>query len=291
MRIWKKTAGICLIMIMILMMGLMMTACGKSSSSDAAGSDTGIRHISFGEGEKTMVIIPGLSTGFVTDNEEGIEGAFADFTDEYTVYLFDVGENLPEDYTIEQISEDLAEEMISLGLSDTYIYGCSLGGMQGIYIAAEHPELVKKMVLASSACKANETSNEVVGKWIALAKEGKRGELTDCMGQYIYSPAVYEANKTAFAVMADGLTQKSLERFIRSAQTIIDLDLTEEAAEVKCPVLILGSKGDKVLTDKASYEMADIMGGEIYMYGEEYPHAVYDEAPDFKDRAKQFFDL
>lgn len=249
-----------------------------------------IRYISFGHGSKTMVVVPGLTVGFVTDSAPAIEGAFSAFTDDYTVYLFDIRDDVPEDYSLRQMGEDLAETIRKLGLKQIYLYGCSMGGMQSLYIAGRYPELVEKVAVAASACKANEAADETIASWIALARDGKCRELTADMGQRIYSAAFYEANQKAFAALAQRLSREALERFIRTARVIPGMDLTEEAAAIRCPVLVLGAGGDRVLTAQASAQIAEITGGELYLYGEEYPHAVYDEAPDLRDRVKAFFD-
>lgn len=249
-----------------------------------------IRHISFGSGEKTMVVVPGLSLGHVTDGAAAIENAFSAFTGDYTVYLFDIRDDVPEDYTLPRMGEDLAAAIRELGLKDIYLYGCSMGGMQSIYLAGHYPELVKKVAVAASACKANDTANAVIGSWIRLAKDGKCRELTADMGQRIYSRAFYEAYQQAFAAMADNLTPEILERFIHTASAIPNMDLTKEASAIQCPVLVLGAKGDRVLTAQASAEIAEKTGGELFLYGEDAPHAVYDEAPDLRDRVKAFFD-
>lgn len=267
----------------------LLSACGKKEVK-GENNPMKIRHVSFGNGEKTMVVVPGLSIGYVTDNAQAIEDAFSAFTENYTVYLFDIREDVPEDYTIAQMGEDLTAAIRELGLKDIYLYGCSMGGMQSLYIAGTHPELVKKVAVASSACKANETSDAVVGNWIRLAKEGSCQELTQSMGQLIYSPAVYEASREVFAAMADGLTEEILNRFVNTAGAIPGMDLTAEAAAIKCPVLVLGAEGDQVLTVEASVKIAEVTGGTLYLYGAEYPHAVYDEAPDLRDRVKAFFD-
>lgn len=250
----------------------------------------GIRYISFGSGEKTMVVVPGLSIGYVTDSAPAIEAAFSAFTEDYTVYLFDIRDDVPEDYTIRQMGDDLAETIKNLGLKNIYLYGCSMGGMQSLYIAGRYPELVAKVAVAASACKANETSNAVIENWIRLAQAGNCRELTVDMGQRIYSKAFYEANAGAFEAMADGLTEEVLDRFLRTASAIPNMDLAEEAAAIKCPIFVLGSRGDRVLTAQASIQIAELTGSELYLYGEEYPHAVYDEAPDLRDRVKAFFD-
>lgn len=270
---------------------LLFTGCQKKAAKeDAKDTDPGIRYVSFGNGEKTMVVIPGLNIGYVTANKEGLENAFAAFTEDYTIYVFDVRDEVPEDYSIAGMGDDLVTVFNKLGLTDIHLYGCSMGGMQSLYIAGKYPELVKKVAVAASAAKANENSNKVIENWIALAKEGKCRELTANMGQLIYSASFYEANEKAFETMADGLTEEVLGRFCNTARVIVDFDITKEAASIKCPVFILGSEGDRVLTGDASKEIAEITGGELYMYGEDQPHAVYDEAPDLKGRVKDFFD-
>ena len=237
-----------------------------------------------------MVVVPGLTIGYVTDNAKAIEEAFSAFTDEYTVHLFDVRDDVPETYTIRDMGEDLAAAIRALGLDRVYLYGCSMGGMESIYVAGKYPGLVEKLAVASSACRAGETADASIGGWIRLAGEGKRHELTDSMGRLIYSQGVYEASKEAFSAMADGLTGETLQRFIRTAKVIPGMDLTAEAAAIQCPVLVLGSRGDRTLGVEGAVQIAELTGGELYLYGEAYPHAVYDEAPDVRERVKAFFD-
>lgn len=277
-----------LITIMVILLALSVSGCTKKENKEE--NKMKMRHISFGTGEKTMVVVPGLTVGYVTDNPQGIEDAFSLFKDEYTVYLFDIRDDVYQGYTIEQMGEDLVTSIKELGLNDIYMYGCSMGGMQTIYVAGKYPELVKKAVVASSMCKANDTSNSVIGNWIELAKNKECRKLTESMGQLIYSDGVYQASKEVFEAMADGLDDNSLARFINTASVIIDLDLSSQAASITCPVLVLGAEGDKVLSSEGSKQIAEITGGQIYMYPHQYPHAVYDEATDFRDRVKQFFD-
>lgn len=248
-----------------------------------------IRHISFGNGNKTMVVVPGLTIGHVTDNPDVIKNIFSAFTEEYTVYLFDVRDDVPENYTLYDMGEDLSCAIRDLGLKRVYLYGCSMGGMECIYVAGKYPELVEKMAIVSSSCKANATSQSVIGKWISLAKEGKRRELTESMGKLIYSEAFFEANREMFISMADGLTQKVLTDFVNTAGAVLDMDLTKEAAAVKCPVLVIGSEGDRVLSPEASSQIAEITGGRLFLYGREFPHAVYDENPDCREKVKKFY--
>lgn len=250
---------------------------------------SGMRTLSFGRGEKAMVVVPGLTLGYVTDNASALEAAFAAFTEDYTVYIIDVKEEVPDGYTLRQMGDDLAAAVTSLGLRKVCLYGCSMGGSEALYIAGKYPELVDKLVVAAAACRACETLEDVLGRWIGLAKAGSCRALTSDMGQRIYSPAVYEASQEVFAAMADSLTEELLTRFINTAGTMADLDIREETAAIRCPLLVLGALGDRVMTAETSREIAEVAGAELFLYGEEFPHAVYDEAPDFRERAKEFF--
>ena len=58
---------------------------------------------------------------------------------------------------------------------------------------------------------------------------------------------------------------------------------------IQSPALVIGGKGDKIVTGKASEEIADqIANRQIYMY-EELGHGLYEEASDFLPRVKAFF--
>ena len=86
----------------------------------------------------------------------------------------------------------------------------------------------------------------------------------------------------------DGLTDEELRRFSVQARAISDFDAYSELDKIKCPTLVLGVEGDKVVTADASREIADRLGCELYLYPDSYGHCVFDEAPDYKDRILNF---
>ena len=45
----------------------------------------------FGSGDKTLVMLPGLSVQSVLGSADAVADAYQMFTDDYTVYLFDTG--------------------------------------------------------------------------------------------------------------------------------------------------------------------------------------------------------
>jgi pimeloyl-ACP methyl ester carboxylesterase len=57
---------------------------------------------------------------------------------------------------------------------------------------------------------------------------------------------------------------------------------------IACPTLVIGGTDDRIVTGKASEEIAEkILGSQLYMY-QGLGHGLYEEAPDFLNRVKVF---
>ena len=110
-----------------------------------------MNYFRFGSGEKTMVILPGLSVQSVMGPAQAVADEYAVMKDEFTVYLFDRRTELPPDYNIYDMADDTAKAIKALGLSDIYLFGASQGGMIAMTVAILYPELVRKLALGSTA--------------------------------------------------------------------------------------------------------------------------------------------
>ena len=106
-----------------------------------------MKHITFGNGKKNLVIIPGLSIHSVMGLRDMIEQAYQVFTDEYTVYVFDREENIAEGYTVREMAADTAKAMKALHIEKADVFGASQGGMIAMYLAIDHPKLVHSLIL------------------------------------------------------------------------------------------------------------------------------------------------
>lgn len=248
-----------------------------------------MNYLRFGDGRKTLVILPGLSIKPVTLSAQAVAQGFADFTEEYTVYLFDRRTNIPDTYSIGEMAEDTATVMRALGIEHADIFGASQGGMIAMNIAIEYPELVNRMVLGSTAAGTNENLLSVISDWISLAGSKDGYELNAAVCRKIYSEAVYNAYKDVLLSAGNEISAEELDRFVILASSIVNLNLYDELDKITCEVLVLGSEGDRVTTAAASKEIAEKLGCESYFYDDSYGHAVYDEAPDFRGRMLEFF--
>ncbi len=123
--------------------------------------------ISFGKGDKNLIIIPGLGDGIKTVKGMAVPLAFM-----YKVYVFSRKNNLPEVYSTREMAKDLHDAMQELGIQYADVLGVSMGGMIAQYLAIDYPISVHKLVLAVTLAKQNNTIQNSCRKWIALADAG-----------------------------------------------------------------------------------------------------------------------
>ena len=255
--------------------------------------DFEMEYFNFGHGEKTMVIIPGLSVDGVMKYADAVAGAYSLMTDDFTVYVFERRRNLPERYSIYDMAHDTVTAIKALGLEQIYLFGASQGGMISMVIAVSEPELVCKLILGSTSSSVSEGQNsKAVENWVRLAKEENAEDLYLAFGEALYPKEVFEQARGLLAESAKSVTEEDLARFVILAEAVKGFDVSEKLSLISCPVLVIGSKDDKVLGGDASeviYEkLKDHCDSELYMY-EGYGHAVYDLAPDYRERMMGFF--
>lgn len=251
-----------------------------------------MEYCKFGTGERVLIIIPGLSVQGVKNSAPQIRAVYKPYLEDFTVYVFDRRLNAPPKYTIREMEEDTVTVIKSLGLSDLYIFGASQGGMIALEAAIEHPELVKKVAVASTSSSLAHRDTGVINEWIRLAKNKDTKELYLSFGNNIYPPEVFERYREAFIALSETVTDEELKHFIIMAEGLKDFDITDQLRKIDCPVLVTGDFDDAVLDPDMTLEIAENLdekeGFELYLY-HGFGHAVYDTAPDYLKRVMSFF--
>lgn len=252
-------------------------------------NDIEMEYFTFGVGERAFIILPGDSTRSVMNSAMTVKTAYKCFEEEYTVYLFDRRRNMPDPYSVRQMAADTADVMRYLGISEADIFGASQGGMMAMCIAIDNPDLVRKMVLGSTAASVDDQIDSATARWVTLAKSGDMTALTSEMIDCLFSENTIGKYKDFLIHMNDDITDFDLRRFIIQTEAIGGFDVMDELDKITCPTLVIGSEGDKTLPAENSRRIAEKLGCELYMYGDEYGHCVFDEAPDYKQRMLDFF--
>lgn len=84
-------------------------------------------YVTFGKGKYPLVIIPGLGDGLQTVKgmAQMLSLAYREFAKVYKVYVFSRINELPENYTTQNMAADVAEAMEVLNITSAYVMGIS----------------------------------------------------------------------------------------------------------------------------------------------------------------------
>lgn len=246
----------------------------------------------FGSGERTLVILPGLSVQSVMGAADAVAEAYRALEKDYTVFVFDRRADLPPVYSVRDMARDTAAAFRALGLKNVCLFGASQGGMIALALAIVYPELVGRMVIGSSSARMPEAQYRVLAAWAELAKNKDRTGLYLSFGREIYPPEVFEQCREALLAAAKTVTDAELERFVTLTEGTRGFDVSGELDRIQCPVLAIGVFEDRVLDSDGTMEIAEKLDHRpdfrLYMYTG-FGHAAFDTAPDYRDRIRKFF--
>ena len=247
----------------------------------------------FGDGDQVLVILPGISAQSVMGLADAVADEYRVFMDDYTVYVFDRRKELPDVYPVREMAGDTAKAIRAMGLKNINLFGASQGGMIAMDMAIEQPDLVQKLAVAStSACVDDEQYNTAIAGWVRLARMREREKLYLTFGADVLPQNVFEQSKDMLFEASETVTDDELDHFIILAEGMKGFDVTKELGKITCPVLVTGSLDDHVLGALAAVKIAGNLNSQkgpvLYMYNG-YGHAVYDTAPDFRERLLEWF--
>ena len=252
--------------------------------------NTDMYYVSFGKGERELVVLPGLSDGLATVKGKAmiLSASYRKFFDDYTVYMFSRKNDMPEGYSIEDMADDQITAMDELRIGKACVLGVSQGGMIAQSMAIRHPERVDKLILGVTASYANDTEKAAITAWLDMAEQGDHTALMMDTAERMYSEEYLKKKRKYFPLLARITKPASYERFRRNAFAILGFDARGELEKISCPTLIIAGSEDETVGRDAARELHEgIAGSGLYVY-EGLGHGAYEEAKDFYDRVLEF---
>lgn len=254
--------------------------------------NTDMDYISFGYGKKVLIMIPGVGDGLKTAKGMAIPFAilYREFAKDYKVYVFSRKNQLEEGYSTRDMARDQVKVMEQLGIRQADIIGVSQGGMIAQYIAIDYPGMVNKLILAVTLSKQNETSQQVIGDWIEMAKSEDYNSLMIDTAEKMYREKYLNKYRPFYPILGRVGKPKSFQRFLIMANACINHNAYDELELIKVPTFVIGGSCDKVVGGESSKEIAErIEGSKLLMY-EGFGHGVYEETKDFNQKILEFLE-
>ena len=252
-------------------------------------SDQRVDYITFGKGNKTLIIITGLSLQGLSDlSNMTIYSLFSRYAREYKVYIFDRRDHIEKGVSIENMADDLYQSLQELHIDNASIVGMSQGGMIAQLFAIKYPQKVKKLVLALTLSRHNTISRETIGGWIEMVENGDMDKLNkDSMSKTFSSPILkklYLINR----LFLRSVSKEKRNRFVNQAKSILEFDCYKSLDKITCPTLVIGAKKDLVLGVEGARELANSIPHASYYEFDGLGHAAYVESKQFNRIVLEF---
>lgn len=241
---------------------------GRTLTYESFAGETGyyldrFPFVQVGRGERDLLVIPGFGDTLF-DGEyppfapQALAGYFHRFLDSHTVTLLSRPRGLSTDATVASMAADFAEVLVrELGRVD--LLGVSMGGMHGLELAANRPDLIDRLVLADSGVRVAPEGRPRVEKLRRYAAERKWAELrarltVDMFSDwraFTYPPAILGPGRLWLptpAVPSDPLI---------CLDAILGYDGGDALSDVAAPTLVVAGDRDPYFTPEVQREMAD----------------------------------
>lgn len=247
-------------------------------------------YISFGNGNKNLVMLPGLGDGLAT--VKGMAFVFAVmyriYAEKFTVYVFSRKNDLQEGYSTREMAKDQAEAMAALGIAKADILGISQGGMIAQYLAVDYSDLADKLILAVTGSRPNEIMEKAVIGWMEMARQGNYRDLLIDTAEKSYSERYLRKYRRLYPFLGRTGKPEGFGRFLIQAASCLSHNAYDELDKIMCPTLVIGGDCDRIVGPASASETAGkISGSELFIY-HGFGHGLYEEAKDFNRRVLNF---
>jgi len=188
-------------------------------------------------------------------------------TERYRVLCYDQRghggtETTPGPYSIEQLAEDAYGLIRALGIEAVHFVGLSMGGFTGQMLAIRHPECVRSLVLADTACIMPPES--LWNERIAMAQtQGIESLVQGTLERWFTAP-FHETGKRELDAVREMILGTKAEGYIACAQAIRDMRLCDEISKIVTPTLVIVGESDPACPVASAKQLHDgIPGSEL----------------------------
>jgi pimeloyl-ACP methyl ester carboxylesterase len=229
----------------------------KSATSGYFGN--GMPYNRAGRGSKPLVIFQGLM--FENKPQSGMTFGYGFLEKDYTLYAVLRKPGLPQGYTLKDMADDYAEMIRQEFGGAVDVIGVSTGGSIALHFAADHPELLCRLVIHSSAHTLGEAGKQIQLEIGRLAQQGQITSAWQAMIRFILPRAgIWKLLNPALAWITARLLSlgktPDLSDLVITIETEDQHTFKDRLAEIKAPTLVIAGVDDPFYTPALFRETA-----------------------------------
>ncbi|MCB1038217.1 MAG: alpha/beta fold hydrolase [Acidimicrobiales bacterium] len=166
-------------------------------------------------------------------------------------------------YDLEVMAADAVAALDHAGYGSAHVVGASMGGILSQIIGVRHPDRVRSLTLACTACRHFGWRRELLSEWADQAQAYGMREFVRRNLKWMVGPRSLRRTWPAMAVLGPLAFNVPAASFVAQIQAILSIEdsLRVELAEIAVPTLVLCGSQDVLTTQGDSEEIASLVPG------------------------------
>ena len=191
------------------------------------------------------------------------------------------------------LAEEHADAIRSLGAGPVDVAGISTGGSIAQQLAADHPDVVDRLVILSAACRLGPEGRTMQRRVAARIRRGAHAQALAVMMTAVVPPWRGQLAAAAVALLAAPLVPYSADDLADMATTIEAEDAFDLAAcrsPIRAPTLILAGGEDRWYSPELFAETARLIPDSRLRVFEGRGHVTVTRHPEWSIEIERFID-
>ena len=197
----------------------------------------------------------------------------------------------PGPYDLARMAEDVVAVMDDAGIDRAHVVGASMGGVIAQILGVLHPQRVRSLTLACTACRHHDWRKELLAEWaVEVGERGMSALFPDGM-RWLIGSRLQRRFGVFVNVLARVLVQTEPHAFVAQVDAILAAsdELRLELPKIAVPTLIVTGSQDTLTPLGDAEELAELIPDSQLYVLRGAAHGLMAEAPNaFNDVVTRF---
>lgn len=196
--------------------------------------------------------------------------------------------------SLQQMADDAIAVLDAEGIESAHVMGASMGGVVAQIIGVLHPDRVRSLVLACTACRHHEWRVELLQEWADDVESRGMSAMVGSEGlTWLIGPRLHRRFGAFINILGRIVLSTPPETFVAQVRAILGApdELREELQHVTAPTLVITGTQDSLTPVGDAEELAELIPGARLVLLSGAAHGLMAEAPNaFNDAVLRFLD-
>jgi 3-oxoadipate enol-lactonase len=188
------------------------------------------------------------------------------FRNDFTVLRYDLRGHggttaSPDDFSIDDLAEDLAELLERVGAPSTHVVGLSIGGMVAQTLAVNHPDKVDSLTVVGAPAFVPEDARPVFRQRAESVRESGTPSIVDSTLERWLTPGFRKAHPEVVEQIGETIARTPAEGFARAAEAASRFDVRDKLASLDKRTLLVAGEHDSGTPPAQTKGIADTVKG------------------------------